>query len=446
MSFALLIGVVLVAEALIVFAVYYFTARRFKLVMATALHRRSALMEVASHELRTPLNTILGLIKSLRSTQSLDAPSIEEKLDKLSSSGSALNNTLIDILEIFDVTNRRLEISNQMVNLTELLEKVVEIVDHKEAKLVNKTTKEYWATTDPVRLRQCITVLLTQCITQTKNGKVEMRLTIETGSNGSDTLYFHCKDSSNGMPKKYAKYYFVPEKYEHNPFLRGQPRSVLSLNLAHRIVSLMGGSIKVKSAIRAGVQFRIALPVKVVSVKPLHSKASKTPDVEADFIEKTVTPISTAKVLDKSTAQQHGIADKISLAGATLLLVDDVDANLDVLEAFLDEYNPSKIILASSAHEAMSAVKQHRVDAIFMDIQMPEIDGLKATKMIRGVEGYARTPIVPVSASSRIVNEELCKAATMTGFVEKPIDEDRLRAVIEVVAKKLPRRALEKAA
>ena len=433
---ALLITLTAISAAIFGAALSFFvTAGLYSRRMNAALKHRTALLDIASHEMRTPLNAILGFVSSLRKTDSQDQAATNAALNELAASGKALNKTLLDVLEIFDITNRELEVSTQLVDISEILDVAIGVIDPKHTEITNVTAKKYWVEIDPVRIREVFTILITQCVQQTLRGEIRLGLKLVRRHGGRTAVRFEIADSSCGMLQSCADNYFVPENCDDNPFLKGRPGAVLAMNLARGIVRTLGGDISVKSAIGSGVKFKITVPVETVSViKPAPQIVAQTTDEEPG---QAISKNENSGPAAAATADGIEAPTATLLQGATVLIVDDVETNRLVLEGFVEAYGPAKIILAESGHTAIDVAKKQTIDVIFMDIQMPGMDGLEATRLIRDIHGYETTPIVPVSASSHIVNAKLCQTATMTGFIEKPVREENLVKIVRLIGKTL---------
>ncbi|GJL94775.1 MAG: hypothetical protein DHS20C05_11800 [Hyphococcus sp.] len=398
-------------------------------------------MNAASHELRTPLNNILGLMNALRNEVQSLSPNGQTSMRRLSCSTADLNRILLDVVEVFQLTEGSIILEPELFELKSLLEEVVTIRRKKyeeagyDLAIACNAKHELWVKADPVRVRQCIMTLLDQAAHQTKQGNITVEF-VSTGSGDKEPAKVEVlvKDTCRGMDQSRARTYFAPELFDINPFLHGRPSAMISMNLAYGIAKLHGGTITAKSQIGAGVTFCFSVKTPVLTAKSSEVLAMKA-RTSADAY---------------SGAPQNNIElvpNKNLLKGINILLVDDNEINLLVLETVLRELNFDKSVLATGGRDALAKLPQHRIDLIFMDIQMPDLDGIATTKAIREMGGkYKDVPIIAVSAGSRIVNETLCQQAGMDGYIEKPIKEEILFAAVRAVADRLKNKSLRNAA
>ncbi|MGH1422199.1 MAG: response regulator [Hyphomonas sp.] len=115
------------------------------------------------------------------------------------------------------------------------------------------------------------------------------------------------------------------------------------------------------------------------------------------------------------------------LQGLTVLVADDNEVNIDVLIGMLETFGLERIVIARNGEEAFEAAKENKVDIAYMDIQMPKMNGIEASKKILGKPENVGLPIIPITGFSRIVNADMCEEAGMTGFLQKPVELDALR-------------------
>ncbi len=370
-----------------------------------ALRRRSALVYATSHELRTPLSNILGLINSLRDEGALLNERSSSQLQKLSDSTGALHKMVLDSLEIFQLAEKKLRVEPRVVNLSELVEKKLTLFQQavsrrgSPVRIDSAIAKNIWVEADPARINQCLTAIMKQALFQTRQGQITVKLAAQKARAANTTLVgIVISDDSEGVDQSIADKFFIPQDYQENPYLHGRPGAMLSINLAKGVAEAMGGRLDVKSAPGAGVAFTLRLALKAAARKS-DQAAAETEDMEP--VTYKSGPVSGAKVL----------------------VVDDDETNLLIMESYLRASGAAEIMLAPNGLTAVELAKQHAFDLILMDLQMPDIDGLEATRRIRKGRGPCSTaPIIAVSASSRIVNEAICTEAGMNGFVEKPVD------------------------
>lgn len=123
------------------------------------------------------------------------------------------------------------------------------------------------------------------------------------------------------------------------------------------------------------------------------------------------------------------------LKGLTVLVADDNEVNIDVLSGMLEVMGLERLVIARNGKEAVEAVNEHKIDVAFMDIQMPEMNGIDASKKILNKPAYSDLPIIPITGFSRIVNADMCKEAGMVGFLQKPVELEKLRTATKKALK-----------
>lgn len=427
---AFLILGILIGATLAAFVAHYLTSR-LKRIFAEqvrwTLKRQTALIHAAAHELRTPLGNILGLVRELRTTESAGSAFNQGVIEELAQSGNSLNRMLLDVLEIFEHLEGALEIDMQTVNLTDLIQAHVEFLKSKSSKegasvnIAFEQAEPLWVETDPTRIRQCLTALITQAAFQSDNGQISIALRERHEGEGPSRVFIKISDDSPGVVQSAADCFFAPEDYQENPYLRGRPAAMLALNLAASIARRLNGALVAKSAIGAGVTFMLRFTARRAA--------------SASIAQQIAGKISAGQQM---RAQSQTVDARNAVAGAHVLVVDDNEINLRVLTAMMQPFDLGGLETASSGQEAIAKAKDDRFDLIFMDIQMPNMDGFAATKAIRAIDmHYARIPVIAVSATSRIVNRQSCKTAGLDGYIEKPVNTETLAVAIRRVAKRV---------
>jgi len=204
--------------------------------------------------------------------------------------------------------------------------------------------------------------------------------------------------------------YFCPEKYEINRHMTNAEGRRLSLMLARMLARKMGGDLTVASAFGSGVTFKLSVP----------AERAAAPEVEEIVSE--VTPIERARTL---------LADK------TILAVEDNEANLMIVKAFLQQGKVGTILTAQNGVEAIRAMAANKCDVVLMDVQMPVLDGVEATRKIRKCNrDFKNVPIIAVTAAARAKDVETYKQVGMNDVLAKPVDIDDMFETIERVLSK----------
>jgi CheY-like chemotaxis protein len=261
---------------------------------------------------------------------------------------------------------------------------------------------------DEVRFMQCVSSLLAQCLIQTNKGAINLAFDFSgSGKGKKGALVVTIKDDSDGMDQYATETYFRPEVYEINNQMTNSEGRRLSLMLARMLVQKMGGDLSVKSAIGSGVTFQITLPVEM----------APAPANEVELSE--LSPVERARTL---------LADK------TILAVDDNIPNLMIVKALLSQGKVGTILTAENGLEAIKIIAQGKCDLVLMDVQMPVLDGLTATREIRRCgKSFANVPIIALTAAVRAEDTQNYKEGGMNAVLAKPVILEDMFETIERV-------------
>ncbi len=261
---------------------------------------------------------------------------------------------------------------------------------------------------DPDRLRQILVNLVDNAIKFTPHGTVELR--VERHDDASPDEYrlrFLVSDTGIGISTEALTRLFQPFSQADSTTTRRYGGTGLGLAISRRLARLMGGDLDVESAPGRGSTFRV-----IASFKPAESAFS--PEV-----------VATASLMPTTSVSRS--------AGpmARVLVVEDNSVNQKVIALMLGRLGCAVTVAANGA-EAIETVANSEYDVIFMDCQMPELDGYEASRLIREREqsGTTRTPIIAMTANALVGDRELCLEAGMDDYLSKPITADRLRAAL----------------
>jgi PAS domain S-box-containing protein len=376
----------------------------------TALKRAMRAVEVAaeaksmflarmSHELRTPLNAILGFAQLLLS-DSAQAPTQHEQLRLLHGAATHLRDLVNSLLDLAKINAGRLELEPTPVALGALLESCAGLLgpeaQRKDIVLRRDFAPDLPATVeaDATRLRQMVLNLLANAVKFTPHGG---RVTLRARPGTGDAIRIEVQDSGPG----------VPEDMRHRLFQdftqlgrAGDPESLgtgLGLAITARLAALMQGRVGVESAPGQGAAFWLDLPLPRVS-----------PPAPRGGVSREAPPLPPLR----------------------LLVADDIAANRTLLRAMLGT-GSHEVTLVSDGAEALAQVAAGDFDAVLMDVRMPGMDGLEATRRIRALPPPRnRVPVIAVTASALAEEAEECRAAGMDAHIAKPLDRETLFAVL----------------
>jgi len=372
-----------------------------------ASQAKSSFLSNMSHEIRTPMNAIIGM--TLIGKHEKSPEKMIYAFEKIESAGAHLMGVINDILDISKIESGKMELSYINFSFTQMIDRVVSVSTIK----IQDKSQRFSIETDPAipeilfgddqRLAQVITNLLSNATKFTpEEGEVELSANLLSTQSDKCVIQVSVKDSGIGMSDEEQDKLFNAFQQAEAGTSRKYGGTGLGLVISKRILEMMDGDIRVESAPGQGSRFIFTAVLGV----PAHT--GKEDDAG-----------QTVKILSGETG-----AAVEDFSGKVILIVDDVDINLEVAIALLEPTNIT-IDTAASGKEAVDAFAADpaRYDLILMDMQMPEIDGLQATRMIRAqnTPEALRVPIIAMTANVFKEDIEKCIAAGMNGHLGKPI-------------------------
>ena len=374
---------------------------------------KSAFLAAMSHEIRTPMNGVLGLAELLSGT----ALSAEQRgmLDVMIASGRHLMDILNDVLDLSKIESGRIDLEEAPFDVTLVAEGAralfAPVAASKGLELsVETDAPEPWALGDAVRIRQILANLLSNAIKFTDAGRVRARIALAARPEGR-LLTMEVADTGIGMSSEAIARLFRPFAQADSSTTRRFGGTGLGLAISRRLATQMGGDIAVASRLGRGSTFTATIPLAP-------AEAPAAPDAAA------------------------AAEPPLPLDRPHILVAEDNATNQFVLQLFLRRLGAT-IDIAPHGAEAILHWERGVYDLVIMDIEMPVLDGLEATRELRRREqaqGRARTPIIALSADAMLENRETAKAVGVDEFITKPIEFDRLEALIRrLVGGRAPR-------
>lgn len=364
---------------------------------------KSSFLAVMSHEIRTPLNAVIGLTSSLNETV-LDRRQ-REIVDAIKVSGDALLGLLDDILDYSKLEAGKLEYENIPFSPQDIIDSSLQIVSPRaKAKgLIIATnldpTVPQAILGDPSRLRQVLLNILSNAVKFTPAGGVTISLRCLEKSDAKATVEWVVSDTGIGIDPSHLGRLFNDYVQADSSVNRRFGGSGLGLSICKKMIDGMGGHISISSSLGRGttISFRIELPI--------------------------VEPV--AQDLPSEDADREFLHDLPLILGRPprILIVDDNATNRLVAAKLLDEFKMS-IRTAGDGMEAITATREVEFDAILMDVRMPEMDGISATRAIRTDGNHV--PIIAFTANAFPDDMEQCMKAGMNEFLAKPIRKSSL--------------------
>ncbi len=367
-----------------------------------ANHAKSLFLSSMSHELRTPLNGVLGYVQMLQGNPNTSTEQ-QHPLNAIESCGQHLLALINDVLDLSKIESGRIEINEKNCNLYDLLENVSDIVRQRahskglEYSLDIDKTVPPFVRIDDVKLRQILVNLLGNAVKFTEYGSITLHVSTRRENR---ELLFQVRDTGIGIPAEKQSEIFQPfRQIGHSAGGTG-----LGLSISQRLSEAMAGMLLVQSTAGEGSCFSLSLPL-----------------VLGEAIKTTGPLRATHPVIDLDT--QHFI----------VLVVDDNPINRHVLMSML-RASGLATDEAENGQEAIAALRRKSYALVLMDVRMPVMDGLTATRIIKTDSALRATKVIAVSAS--VSNETIKEmlAAGCDDYIQKPI---RLRELLEKIAQHL---------
>lgn len=366
---------------------------------------KSAFLATMSHELRTPMNGVLGMADLLLS----DSLTTEQR-DRVSTireSGECLLTILNDILDLSKLEAGRLELEPEPTSPRSILETVVEVLRPNAVEKGLVLTKSEYGDipsrimSDPTRLRQILFNLVGNAIKFTPRGEVNVSLTARPHPDADTVeLVLVVRDTGIGIPEAMLSRLFMRFQQADSSISRTYGGTGLGLAITRELTTLMDGTIEVESTEGEGSSFTVRLPVRVAK----------------DAVGEATIPVAASSPLP-------GISQPLKV-----LLAEDQPVNQKLMSAVMERLG-HHLTIAENGIEVVRKLREDTFDIILMDIQMPLMDGIQATKVIRSLdEPCHRIPIVALTAHAMEGHCDIYMAAGMNGFVSKPFKIDVLVA------------------
>ncbi|MEC4049263.1 PAS domain S-box protein [Flavobacterium sp. SUN046] len=370
-----------------------------------ASRAKEAFLANMSHEIRTPLNAIIGFLRELEKQELSDLQ--KRYVENSSFASKHLLAIINNILDISKIEAREMSLEQEDFILESTLNNVLTVLEpkakQKGIKLEATISKDTFPVLkgDALRIDQILFNLIGNSLKFTNTGYISIKTNVINEDEKSQELCISIEDTGIGMDKSYINTIFKKFSQEDKAVTRKFGGTGLGMAITKELVQLMNGRIEVESEKNKGTTIFIYIRL----------------------LKGDVQNINTLK-------NQETEYNSIDLNGISVLLVEDNEMNRMVAQNSLQYFN-CNVVEAVNGLEALECLKDNHFDVILMDIQMPEMDGIEATKIIRN-KLKLTTPIIALTANAFKTEIEKCKKAGMNDYVTKPFDEAIL---IETIAK-----------
>ncbi len=374
----------------------------------SASRAKSTFLATMSHELRTPMNAIMGMTDlALRRASDVKQ---KEQLHKVIDASRHLLAVINDILDLSRIEADKLVLARSVFRLGSLLADTRSLVGHLAAEKglslrfdLPARLEQTTLRGDPGRLGQILLNLCSNAVKFTETGNISVRVLQVAATAEQLTLRFEVEDSGIGIAAADQRRLFNAFEQADGSLGRKYGGSGLGLAISKRLVGLMGGEIGVRSQPGVGSTFWFTAR--------LDSAADRSPDPRA--------------------AAAHSYEERLrrEYPGVRILLVEDEPINREVSRDLLEEAGVV-VEVAGDGEEALRLARHETYDLILMDMQMPRMDGLDATRAIRALPGGGTVPIIAMTANAFAEDRQRCLAAGMNDHIGKPVDPEKLFATI----------------
>jgi signal transduction histidine kinase/DNA-binding response OmpR family regulator len=367
----------------------------------SATRAKSEFLAMMSHEIRTPLNSVIGFADLLLNDPAVQGPQ-RRQVELIQGAGTMLLTVVNDALDFSKIEAGRVELAPEPFALETLIDNSVSIVRSSaemkglEMRVEIDPCLSPFFLGDETRLRQVLLNLLNNAVKFTAHGLVSLAVKREALEGDRERLRFTVTDTGTGIPVDQQQLLFQPFSQADASITRRFGGTGLGLTISKRLVELMGGEIGFHSQDGAGSSFWFCVTLPRAQAPALLTEAEV----------------------------------KASAGGASILLVEDLPMNQELAKAMIGRMG-HRIDIAGDGIEALKAVTARHYDLILMDIQMPRMDGITATRRIRALGGpTSEVPIVAMTAN--VLPEQVREflAAGMNGHVAKPVRQADLLAAI----------------
>ena len=421
-------------------------------VAANAANRaKSTFLFNMSHDIRTPLNGIMGLLK-IDKDHFEDRELVRANHDKMLVAADHLLSLINDVLEVSKLEDGNIELAHQPMSLADVSQEVGTIIGERTAEagirfeFQAQELPVVWVYGSPLHLRQIFLNIYGNCIKYNREGgSVTTQVQCLGAAHGRVIYRWTISDTGVGMSREFLKHLFEPFAQEHSDARSVYQGTGLGMTIVRGLVEKMNGTIEVTSREGVGSTFVITLPFEIAPEpeQPAQPAAEGVQSIQGlrlllvEGVGSTFVitlPFEIAPEQQPERPDESAAEEAKSIRGLCLLLVEDNDLNAEIAQTMLEDEG-AQVTVAENGKRAVERFQSSlpgTFDAILMDVMMPVMDGLTATRAIRALDrpDAATVPILAMTANAFKENAEKCFAAGMNAHLTKPLrPEEMVRAI-----------------
>ena len=370
-----------------------------------AVKARSEFFALISHEMRTPMNGVIGMSDLLIQTDLSSEQ--KEYVDTIRSCGDILLNVINDVLDFAKIESGKLELeyrsTDLMTSVDDIVKIVVPLARRKSIEVILETSEGsqgLWVT-DPNRLRQILLNLANNAIKFTEQGYVRISVEVCENFTSSAQIQFAVRDTGIGISAENLAKLFRPFVQADSSTTRRFGGTGLGLAICQRLVDSLGGKIWAESVVGQGSTFFVRLPMQ-------------------REISKSRESVIQVQCLSPEFAKAYPLR---------ILVAEDNLVNQKLIKGLLAKLGYDAVVVGNG-NFVLSELHLASFDLVLMDIQMPEMDGLEATRHIRANDSMTQPVIVAMTAGALTTDKEACLRAGMNDYIAKPIALEKLTSVL----------------